>query len=208
MHCFEVTERVTPGLTILRDRADPYIFCPESCRGIGLHQLLADFIRDELPPGAVRIHRTTLDVSGGVIWLKKPSQRGEQQALVHLTQPAAPGGTIRLTASDFEWKDSGRAYEPFPPHGVQPLCEEAHLEELGRGVEELDVFLVLSPGASFRIFRSGELEGLSSELFVRWTRGELTVSSPSRPANKARLLRFDTQTGAPLETPQWVEYRP
>lgn len=115
---------------------------------------------------------------------RRPRRAHKEQALVRIETAGGVGGKVRLTSSvhDEELK-SGRVvdnYHPFPSMGIQPLCNDEMLKRVNAGVEVLDLFVLMNPGARFRIQRSGDLKdsavhGTDAKRYitVTWTGDEL-----------------------------------
>lgn len=192
MHCFQIIERVMVGLPILwKDDAVPYISQPKGCIGeLRLDDALATGISkhspDDLP---MRLARASIDVGSDFLMFRKPIRRHERLAMVHITTCGGEGGKVYLTANSYDVEmrrdKVERVYRRFPDAGVNPLCKPETLEEIAGGVEELDVLAMLHPGASFRIYRDGKLEGASPQMFVHWNGSELRSTLPRRYEERA-----------------------
>jgi hypothetical protein len=183
MYCYQITERVRHGLPVMREEGFPVIPTPTGCP---FRLLLADSMATtirELPEGELRIgvkdgQVVPMDVefSDKHILFKRRMYRSAKQALVRVETYAGMDGKVMLTASSFDNRMAGnqqnarvrRVYKPFPDDGVVPLCTPNVVEEACKGVPFLDMFVMLYPGASFRIVRNGKLEGASPWMQVNW----------------------------------------
>lgn len=117
------------------------------------------------------------------------SRRNKEQALVRVETAGGAGGKVKLTSNVFdEDLRGGRVidtYRSFPSMGIQPLCTPEMLKRVNAGVEVLDLFILMNPGARFRIQRSGDLKdsaacGTDAKRFisVTWTGEELRPMNP------------------------------
>jgi hypothetical protein len=182
MRCFEVDDRVKPGVRIVR--------CPEPrvpLRGrerLHLDPKLKDFIR-KIPrkyEGDLVLEAAVLSYRDGSPLLSpEPPDWSDEQALVHVTTQTL-NGTVAVTSTrSLERSRRGRKrreWLPFPGEGVTPVLGRWPVN-LGDGALSLELVLVMEPSASFRIIRTGELEGASPEIVVHWSGGELSISVPS-----------------------------
>lgn len=103
---------------------------------------------------------------GKIVRERKPSPR----ALVLVETPPGIGGRIRFKSNSFDEvfeERSGRVRrvyrEEFPPPGIEVLAVGRDEQHGGRVL-----LLVMLPGSSFRIERTGELEDLPTTLTVSW----------------------------------------
>lgn len=191
MHCFEIGETVAKGLLIQREPF-PHITTPEgSSQRLLLSKELAD-AADRAVPRAV-MYPLLLEFAemelqhGGVLLLRRDGKCGRKRAyrqkvsaLIRVYIAAGEGGHARLLANSFDEicvgpKDEvGRVYHPYPAPGVHHFCTPERLKAVREGVEQLDVFMLMQPGAGFRIHRTGDLRdqdgvAASSQISVRWT---------------------------------------
>jgi hypothetical protein len=142
---------------------------------------------EELPRGPVRLKRATLEAGKEYLLLRRCAPtKGEGQALVHVCVAAGEKGQVFVSANAYdevlERGRVGRAYKAFPGLGVQPLCTDTALEHARHGGEFLDLLVIMNQGSSFRVLRTGQLEGASPQLFVHWSGRELRCTVPGRYA--------------------------
>lgn len=192
MHCYSLTEQVMTGIVITRaSDGYPHISTPEGCPFVLLLDKQLTDVVERIPP-AIEVTladgRTVTQSTAGPLWLdhadvgfehgvfvlKTARVPGPGQALVRIETAGGDGGRVFLTGNAYDERFiKGRVkwcYRPFPPTGVNPLVESTFLERLRfEGAEMLDLFVIMSPGASFRIWRTGRLEGASPTLVVQWT---------------------------------------
>jgi hypothetical protein len=188
MQCFSLTERVRPGIIVNREEY-PHIVAPEGCAVmVMLGQELTEFY-EQLPPGILRLKRAEVGFEQGVMVLKPARGAPSQQALVRVETMGGVEGKVTLTAEAYE-EDlrQGRVKKlrhRFPPAGVLALCTDEQTKQHNTGCEVIDLFIVMNPGASFRIERTGQLtdqngESASPEMFIRWTGRALHAEVPRR----------------------------
>ena len=198
MHLFQVTEGVRLGLPIVRDDF-PHIPTPNGCSGrLLLDEPIVQFIQSRPPDRALRLKSASVDFGKDAILFKKPARRPERLALVHIETAAGDGGKVYLTANAYDevFKNNKppveRRYKTFPGLGTQPFCTDETLTEVNKGVEFLDVVALMYPGASFRIYRNGRLEGASPQMFVHWNGMELRATLPRRYDERAAAGFFES----------------
>lgn len=185
MFLFSLAETVRPGIAIDRDE-HPSICNPPGCSAIVLlSQAITDMV-ERLPPGVPWLKRANATIREGVLILEPFRGRGTgvMQAIVHIGTAAGVRGKVFLRSSVRDEELVSGWVRPrhqlFPPVGVQPLCKPELLAELNKGVDMLDLLVMMNPGARFRIERTGKLEGASPLMFVRWSGREdgLSVEYP------------------------------
>jgi hypothetical protein len=183
MHCFEVDERVKRGLRIARF-PEPHI--PVLGREpLLLDPKLTEFI-NAIPrelEGDLLIESAVVHFHGGAPRLApEPPNWRDTKALVRVTTQTI-GGALELSANSYiEDLRDGRVTRkrlPFPPIGVQ-IVHGGPEPIRNKNDSTLELLLILEEGASFRIFRTGELEGASPEIFVHWRGGNLETTVPRR----------------------------
>lgn len=209
MQCFSFTEQAVPYLRgVFDEHGNPVIPTPEGCsmpiqlgsvftemltasaRAIpGVRGFKVGYIpRRVVPHLSPRQRRVgvgiTMPPQMDAMVLTTPGHRVRQeQALVRVETAAGVGGKVRLTSCAFDGAmKAGRVvdtYHAFPPTGVTALCTPDMLERIRGGVDYLDVFVLMNPGARFRIERSGALEGAKKYITVCWTGDDLRPSAPS-----------------------------
>ena len=175
MKCFELDEQIKEGLPIDREYDPPevpqYRGCTEAA--VRLDDALSATIKALPPVDDLRLLRADLDALGGFIVLKQELQQVGGQALLYLKTSAGKGGKVRLAADTFDpvmvQGEVRRQYHPFPTAGVEPLAlTESALERHVRGVDKLDIYLVLYRGTRFTVLRTGQLDHLPGQLQVHW----------------------------------------
>lgn len=173
MKCFQVTEHVRPGLFISR-HGEPHIPTPTGCAlKIQLDKEIVEFVRT-LPKdrGQPRLQYAAVDFAREGLVLRRSTRRTERQALVRIETAGGVNGRVFLRANGYsESMERGwvrKDHDPFPPPGIQPLCTDEEVTRVNAGIEMLDLMCIMNPGSSFRIDRTGQLEGASPFLCVRW----------------------------------------
>jgi hypothetical protein len=194
MHLCEVTEYATYGLSFTCTGTEPIINRPAGCPfDIRFHPRVVEHLMKQSGEGLpFRIGTASVDFHPGLLLLKpevsSPSDRrgpiridttagtfysNDQQLLLRLGTAGGVGGKAYLTANVLEEKmDQGRVSKhpsPFPSLGVQPLCTDEELARLQKGVEAIDLLLLMNPGANFCVRRTGGLEGAPPVLAVKWS---------------------------------------
>jgi hypothetical protein len=192
MHCFSLTEKVKSGIVISREGGSHISDAEGSSLMMMLDKELTEFV-DHLPPGIPRLHRAAVEFQQGVMVLKKSRGRLPPQALVRLETAGGDGGRVYITANAYDEElVKGRVvrkYRQFPPLGINSFTDQARLDKLfWEGAEILDLFLVMNPGASFRVFRDGRLEGASPQMCVHWNGYDLWATLPRRYDERAGLF--------------------
>lgn len=210
MRCFEVGEHLKFGLRIVRF-PEPHVLM-RSAVPLYLDPKLCDFIQ-HIPP---ELEGDLTLQSANIMMMKGPSVRlaaeppewKDTKALVHVTTQTAHGrgvrGTISLSANSYtEHLDRGsvvKRWHPFPSAGVRVLLGSPAVHQDQDGAW-LELFVVMEAGASFRIVRTGDLQGAAPEISVQWANGCLDTKAISgarrrrrrsrrkRPAAKAAALR-------------------
>jgi hypothetical protein len=203
MKCFEVDEATKVGLRIARfpeahvpiRGATPLLFDPK----------LAEFI-SEIPKelGELKVTNANLMLTDRSIRLApEPPEWKDSKALVRVTTQTTVSGSLLLTAGAYaeEERDGKvvRLFLPFPPPGVKVVLGSTEPAQLYEGAIGFDLFIVMEPGAEFRITRSGDLQGASPELFVRWYGDGLVTRAPGRhhPKHRRRRSRSAGREGLP-----------
>lgn len=205
MQCFSFTEQAVPFLHgVLDEDRDPVIVQPEGCGvsivlGKEFHQRLSraatlfptmkgfrlgyNATRAAHIPERERRVGVEVDIQADTLVLKPGRRRRRfDSALVRIETAGGVNGKVWLSSSvHSEQMKGGRVvenYHPFPSMGIQPLCDAGTLERVNKGVEVLDLFVLLEPGARFRIHRTGSLEGAKRTISVYWTGEELYPNNP------------------------------
>lgn len=194
MHCFQVADTIAAGLLVTRRRyeevppyrvptsvnVDPHIVTPPGC---ALQVLLdPELAEDEdvraAPPGNLYLTAADLKYKQGSLVLTRARLKGERQALVRIETAGGVFGKAFVTSNTYdENMERGhvrRVYHPFPSVGVQALCTPEELARIRNGLEFVDVLVLMQPGSSFRIKRTGKLEGAAPWMSVKWDINERT----------------------------------
>ena len=123
----------------------------------------------------------------------------DRMALLQLTVAPGIGGKVTLTSSDMTSgvvkQQVARTYKPFPDAGVQLLGHPGAAEGYNAGVDFIDTLLLLYPGASFRVARTGKLSDDSgwkapAVLFVAWTGSKLKLTAPNPRVTRQDVRGF------------------
>lgn len=108
----------------------------------------------------------------------------DRAALVRIEAAAGEGGSVMLTSCAFQEFLRGRtvekAYMQFPSIGVSPLGEVSESPPWRVGADKIELAVVMQAKSSFRIQRTGRLQGEGRETFVRWDGRRLTAVTPGR----------------------------
>jgi hypothetical protein len=184
MHCWSLGEKAKLGIAINREE-HPHITVPEGCPlMLMLDKELTEFT-ERIPPGVATLERAGIVFEHGVMVLKNLGNvASTRQALVRIETAGGVNGKVRLTAEayddDMQHGEGKKLRHPFPPPGVEAICTDEWKNKYRKGVDILDLFVIMSPKTSFRIERDGQLEGASPEMFVRWTGATLFAEVPRR----------------------------
>lgn len=182
MRCFEVDETVKSGLRVVRF---PKPRVPLRGRDkIHLDPKLTSFIK-RIPwrcQGDLVLLTGVLSTRKGQLVISpEPPEWQDSQALVHVTTQTL-NGTIAVTsnASVERQKQGRKAREwlPLPNDEVTPVLGHWPVD-LGEGALSLELLLVMEAASSFRIIRTGDLQGASPEIVVHWSGDDLTISVPT-----------------------------
>jgi hypothetical protein len=192
MRCYRVTERVKKGLLVHTEheqgQVHPFIPTPDGCpMRLFLDTQLTAAIQS-CDPVELRLVSARVEFADGYILFRSAPRSHDRQAFVRVETAGGVDGQVKLTANSYTTalKKSGhfpevaRRYAEFPDAGVVPFCTPEELDRVAKGVDFLDVLLVMHKGASFRIERTGELDGASPELFVHWNGYDLKIDVPRR----------------------------
>lgn len=196
MNLFQVTEGVRPGLPIVRDEF-PHIPTPIGCSTrLLLDEPLVEVIQSRPRDRTLRLNRASVDFGRDSMLFKKPGRRPERLALVRVETAAGVDGKVFLTANSYDVamkkNEVKRDYRRFPDAGITAFCTDEYLAAVHQGVEFLDVVALMYPGASFRLFRNGRLEGASPQMFVHWNGTELRATLPRRYDERAAAGFFES----------------
>jgi len=108
----------------------------------------------------------SLDMNKDRTHIMRENSVGNRDALIHLVTKTGDGGKINLYANTVDEVEDAdgvlRIPRPFPPPGVQLVGET----DTDTGKEWL---IKMRPRSSFKIIRSGDLQGAPPELVVLWT---------------------------------------
>lgn len=184
MYGFHITEKACAGLPVERSHTPQVRLYGHP--SIQLEERLQQAIA-EAPEGIVRLMSTTiLQVSEHVLLGPAPTgdwQKQETRALVLVTTQAGVGGRIALTTNCYQEEMNGdrvvRVYGQFPSIGIEVVGSINHSVNTEHFIC-YEALLVLRDGASFRIRRTGDLDGASPILIVCWCNGCLWVRTPRR----------------------------
>ena len=183
MKCFEVGEFATRGIRIERFPA-AHVHVLGSAP-ILLDAKLTSFV-SQVPKelGDIVITEASPLFAGGTLLLaSETSEWKGSKALVHIETHAGTGGTADLTADAWTEEVSNgkvvRLWRPFPPPGVK-IVYGGEVLTTDDGVERLELIVVMDEQASFRITRTGDLQGASPDIFVRWYGDNLVTRVPGR----------------------------
>ncbi len=190
MYLFSLTEQVRPGIIVNRDDGASVTTPPFCSMILMLGQELADFV-EKLPPGVPWLKRAAATFNANVLVLKPERGRTQQaQALVHIQTAGGAGGRVFMSSNVYTEKLERGAvvqqYEQFPPVGIEPLCKSEYADQLlFEGVEMLDLLVIMNPGSSFRLRRTGNLRDqhgtqASPLMFVRWNGHDLRCTRPRK----------------------------
>jgi len=159
--------------------------------------------------GAPRIYQADASRAEGRLQLVSTKDAHSREAIVLVATEAGEDGELKLTANTFreclETERYGRhthqqvtkVWNSFPPPGVELLNpEHAQIGEDGvcrwdPGVEiktqvAPPILLRMNAGASFRVWRSGDICGAASNFLVSWSGKELWTVVPRNHDNHKR----------------------
>lgn len=99
--------------------------------------------------------------------LRLVRKRGQEdsRALVRVSIAPGVGGAIKYTSAAYETVNGTRVYGTFPPEKVR-IVGEGTFE--GNDVQWPIFLLQMDPYSSFRVVRTGDLEGAPAEFVVEW----------------------------------------
>jgi hypothetical protein len=205
MQCFQVTEQVSLGLPLVWG-GWPRITTPPNCPQLLFEESSAKLVLElceRLPLKQVRYgvgvtregRRYAADMhverTDAHVMFRRVMPKSDKLALVRVETAAGAGGKVFLTANAYDSVMNGgkppvkRHFHAFPDAGTVPFCNnEEEVARMNAGVEFLDVLIMMYERASFRIFRTGHLEGASPKLSVHWNGRELWMTQP--PGHRTR----------------------
>ena len=177
MRCFTVREDVIRGITVQKDGEQPAVILGTGGEQsvLPLDREMADyFIRATEVLGTSELPILHAQLRGNPPYLCRAAGR-DPHALVLVQVPVPDGGSLWMEGTGFTELDDGarsvkREQHPFPPPGVIPV--DASGGDL--------LLLMTKRGASFRICRSGDLQGAPPVLIVTWSGGKLRVVVPRK----------------------------
>jgi hypothetical protein len=195
MRCFEVFERVRPGISVIRDGGEPRIAVPSGCGiDVRLHPRIIAVINSLQSKEAALFvgdhHERQVSIllaANNLMILQPYTGQQDHLALVHVCTAGGVGGKAYLTANVLEEDEdqTGRVFKrpsTFPPRGVQHYVTEKELAQVRTGIEMLDILLMMRPGSNFCVRRTGDLEGAQSVLSIRWSGFLMQIDGP-KPSN-------------------------
>lgn len=125
----------------------------------------------------LRLWRAELSTHGALQFIKERNPR-DSRALVYVSTECGDGGMLRYFANSYEEamvrNRVVRQYDTFPPPGVEAVAVGTSNTKAPHGL------FIMSPGSSFRIERSGDLEGASPVLIVAWPGSSLRCFPPKK----------------------------
>lgn len=192
MKCYTVREASEPGLiirSIRRDEQAPALLVGEaetsySAVPVDTNQKAVFCMAAEaavLPTiPYLRLLRAELADNDPLRFTRE--RRRCEMALVHVATEAGEDGELWYEANSYDectaqtprGERVERFYHPFPGAGT-------HVVAAGTGPQgEPHALLLMVPGASFRICRTGDLAGASPELVVVWPGSTLRCFAPAK----------------------------
>lgn len=183
MKCYELKDdTLREGLLITDESGPPRInITTDGAFSLPLDPRLADVYRRAPRIASIRQHYATLGRDRKTISTPKKS---DQLALLRLSVRGGENGDVSLTGCAFDEDvnlDEGRVdklYRPFPSQGIELLGDSP---EPGPwfGTDFLELALIMIPGASFRVSRSGQLHGARMHTYLYWN-GYKLIDTPTK----------------------------
>jgi hypothetical protein len=183
MKCFELTENVTTGLSVMVDPCDDVVFRlgAQQPTDIPIGRGFVELLREAGVKGEVRLKWADVLEVESTLKIARERDRGDQRALLAVrTAPPQHGKMYCLANSYDEVEQNGRVsreFRPFPSLGVTVIAEGKCIQGDDCWDEKL---LLLSPGASFRVVRKGRLEGAAPEIVVAWNGRDMHAHVPKK----------------------------
>jgi hypothetical protein len=119
-------------------------------------------------------------------------RRNDRLALLVLFVAAGQGGDVTLSACSYQdtilpgEERVHKAYAPFPPTGVNLVTEVPPFVWAG-GAATIELSVVMMPGASFRISRTGKLHVARPHTYLYWN-GHQMVDTPKKVDSRTRTI--------------------
>lgn len=164
MKTFTVMEEAEKGIKFRYSKEGP-----NDIYGIPVGQgILKQFQDTGLEEVEALLHWVDVLADGDKQRVVKEQHQRDRRAIVAVETCPGVGGAVKLYANTSrEWEDEKKQRvmkepNPFPPPGITVLAERD--SSLGNK----EYLLLMVPGASFRIVRSGRLNGAPPELVVVW----------------------------------------
>jgi len=185
MKCYTIREEAHKGL-IVRDRnlaeeVDPSLIigAPDTMTQIPLGGELRHLFCKAAEFGWDTWHLLRADIStyGSMRLIRQRSKR-DSRALVHVETESGDNGSLCFLANSYDEElrhgHVRRCYHIFPSTGVEVVATGTSESGCPHGL------FIMCPGSSFRIERSGELEGASPVLIVVWTGATMQCFPPRK----------------------------
>lgn len=192
MKLFELSEavesNVPQGICIFPDQDPPGIeLGPEREKVIPLapchlrklrDALKKDLIQADVGIRLIRADITAIDEAKSAFKLLRESSAGDNRALVNVRVPTGLSGTIRFTANSYDEElRQGRVERVYRSFDAAIGITIVMSVDTGPWP---DMLLTMEPGASFRILRTGDLDGRPPEMIVTWNGFKLRTIVPAR----------------------------
>jgi hypothetical protein len=136
-----------------------------------------------------------IDIDAQHLLLGPPMPRSDRMALVRLATSAGIGGRVVVTSSNWDGVMKGkrvhREHHRLPDVGIVPICTPEVLEEMSKGVSDLDLLVQMYEGSGLRIYRNGNLEGASPQCFLHWDGHSMRMTVPKRYEERAAAGFFE-----------------
>lgn len=185
MKCYTIREEAHKGINIsnksIMGETDPSLIigAPSTMMQVPLGGDLRRVFQVAVDAGydTLRLMRADIATQGVLRFIRERNQR-DSRALVYVETESGGGGRLRLLSNSYEeYVDRGRVqryYNFFPPTGVEVVAMGTSSSGCPHGL------FIMSPGSSFRIERSGDLDDASPVLIVAWPGSTLRCFPPKK----------------------------
>ena len=192
MKCFELKNDILrEGLLIDDDAGLPRISLSSDKKSyLELDGRLKGIYERAPKIAPIRMHYMSLSKDRKVVGMPRKNDR---LALLLLFVAAGQGGDVTLSACSYQetvYEGEERVkklYAPFPPVGIEVLGEVPEAAPWYGGATILELAIVMMPGASFKVSRTGKVHAARPHTYLYWNGFQL-VDTPKKVDTKPKTI--------------------